>query len=325
MSPATTRGRDGAQGRISPEIRLDPRPVLARRDPTPKSKRLPVMASPAQIAANQDVTRGAQHGPVHAEHRGDPLQRPQARPLRPRTRHPPRRAAREEFDAERDAWFGDWQPITHTRAVLVERCAVAHWKLEAAARRSGSRRPGSPRRPRTSPTRSRPSGTTPSRGGCTCWRTCRPRRPTDSVATSAAWSGSSSSGGRSAGPRSRAGRRARTITTACSTCWATRPARSPRGSSRRRWRAPVPHPGRAASPATRRGPNLFHAWDEAAASPSPAPRSGSCCWPTTGPAETRARKSSERWPRPGRGSAASAASVRRSSARCGRSTGTMRS
>ena len=40
----------------------------------------------------------------------------------------------EEFDAERDAWFGDWQPITHTRAVLVERCAVANWKLRRAVR-----------------------------------------------------------------------------------------------------------------------------------------------------------------------------------------------
>ncbi len=45
----------------------------------------------------------------------------------------------EEFDAERDAWFGDWQPITHTRAVLVERCAVANWKLKRAVRVEAAR------------------------------------------------------------------------------------------------------------------------------------------------------------------------------------------
>jgi hypothetical protein len=29
-----------------------------------------------------------------------------------------------DFDAWRDGWFGDWRPMTHTRAVLVERADV---------------------------------------------------------------------------------------------------------------------------------------------------------------------------------------------------------
>ena len=42
--------------------------------------------------------------------------------------------SRDEFDAERDGWFGDWRPMTHTRAVLVERAAVASWRLRRAVR-----------------------------------------------------------------------------------------------------------------------------------------------------------------------------------------------
>ena len=45
----------------------------------------------------------------------------------------------EEFDAERDAWLDDWKPITHTRAVLAERCAVANWKLNRAVRVENAR------------------------------------------------------------------------------------------------------------------------------------------------------------------------------------------
>ena len=40
----------------------------------------------------------------------------------------------EEFDAERDAWFGDCKPITHIRAVLVERAVVASWRLRRCVR-----------------------------------------------------------------------------------------------------------------------------------------------------------------------------------------------
>ncbi len=42
--------------------------------------------------------------------------------------------SQESFDAVRDALYGDWQPITFTRALLVERMAVAHWKLMRATR-----------------------------------------------------------------------------------------------------------------------------------------------------------------------------------------------
>ena len=38
------------------------------------------------------------------------------------------------FEAEKQAWFDDWKPATHTRAVLVERAAVASWKLRRATR-----------------------------------------------------------------------------------------------------------------------------------------------------------------------------------------------
>ena len=38
------------------------------------------------------------------------------------------------FDAVRDALHGEWQPITFTRALLVERMAVAYWKLTRATR-----------------------------------------------------------------------------------------------------------------------------------------------------------------------------------------------
>ena len=42
--------------------------------------------------------------------------------------------SREEFDADRRAWFDDWRPLTHTRAVLVERAVIANWKLKRAGR-----------------------------------------------------------------------------------------------------------------------------------------------------------------------------------------------
>ncbi len=45
----------------------------------------------------------------------------------------------DEFDTWRDAWFGDWRPMTHTRAVLVERAAVASWKLQRATRSEAAR------------------------------------------------------------------------------------------------------------------------------------------------------------------------------------------
>ena len=46
---------------------------------------------------------------------------------------------RDEFDAWRNAWFGDWRPMTHTRAVLVERAAVASWRLRRAVRSEAAR------------------------------------------------------------------------------------------------------------------------------------------------------------------------------------------
>jgi hypothetical protein len=36
------------------------------------------------------------------------------------------------FRAELDAWFDDWGPRSHTRAVLVRRAAVASWRLDRA-------------------------------------------------------------------------------------------------------------------------------------------------------------------------------------------------
>ncbi len=38
------------------------------------------------------------------------------------------------FEAERRAWIDDWNPISHTRAVLVERAAVASWRLRRAVK-----------------------------------------------------------------------------------------------------------------------------------------------------------------------------------------------
>ena len=38
------------------------------------------------------------------------------------------------FEAERQAWLDDWNPPSHTRAVLVERAAIASWKLRRASR-----------------------------------------------------------------------------------------------------------------------------------------------------------------------------------------------
>src|SRR5947209_8537378 len=38
------------------------------------------------------------------------------------------------FEAERRAWIDDWRPRSHTRAVLVERAAVASWRLRRATR-----------------------------------------------------------------------------------------------------------------------------------------------------------------------------------------------
>lgn len=38
------------------------------------------------------------------------------------------------FRAEVAAWFDDWKPTTHTRAVLVERAAVAAWRLRRCVR-----------------------------------------------------------------------------------------------------------------------------------------------------------------------------------------------
>ena len=39
-----------------------------------------------------------------------------------------------QFEAEKQAWFHDWKPASHTRAVLVERAAVASWRLRRAVK-----------------------------------------------------------------------------------------------------------------------------------------------------------------------------------------------
>ena len=39
-----------------------------------------------------------------------------------------------EYDAELGGWRGDWKPITHTRAVLVELAAVATWRVRRSIR-----------------------------------------------------------------------------------------------------------------------------------------------------------------------------------------------
>ncbi len=39
-----------------------------------------------------------------------------------------------EVQAELDGWRGDWQPLTHTRAVLVDLAAVATWRLRRSIR-----------------------------------------------------------------------------------------------------------------------------------------------------------------------------------------------
>ncbi len=44
----------------------------------------------------------------------------------------------EACEAERRGWVDDWGPLTHTRAVLVERAFVASWKLRRATRVEGT-------------------------------------------------------------------------------------------------------------------------------------------------------------------------------------------
>jgi hypothetical protein len=44
-----------------------------------------------------------------------------------------------EFEAEKQAWFDDWRPMSHTRAVLVERAAAASWRLRRAVRDEAAR------------------------------------------------------------------------------------------------------------------------------------------------------------------------------------------
>ena len=45
-----------------------------------------------------------------------------------------------EFEAELQAWLDDWRPRSHTRAVLVERAAVASWRLRRAVRSEAAHR-----------------------------------------------------------------------------------------------------------------------------------------------------------------------------------------
>jgi hypothetical protein len=95
------------------------------------------MATPKQIAANQ---RNAQKSTG-----------PKSRPGKDKTRfnglkHGLRAEqvvlpgeSDAEFQAERQAWFDDWRPQSHTRAVLVERAAVASWRLRRSVRVESAR------------------------------------------------------------------------------------------------------------------------------------------------------------------------------------------
>src|SRR6201990_1459834 len=47
--------------------------------------------------------------------------------------------SREEFEAEIAGWFDDWRPRPRARAALVERAAVATWKLRRAVRVEGAK------------------------------------------------------------------------------------------------------------------------------------------------------------------------------------------
>src|SRR5438445_12330143 len=43
------------------------------------------------------------------------------------------------FEAECAAWAADWQPKSHTRAILVERAAAASWRLRRCVRVEAAR------------------------------------------------------------------------------------------------------------------------------------------------------------------------------------------
>ena len=43
------------------------------------------------------------------------------------------------FEAEQSAWAADWQPRSHTRAILVERAAITSWRLRRCVRLEGTR------------------------------------------------------------------------------------------------------------------------------------------------------------------------------------------
>src|SRR6185437_8690496 len=97
------------------------------RDP-PQNKD-PKMASPEQIAANrrnaqkstgpkdtsQTRFNGMKHG-LCSPHVALPGEDP------------------AQFDAWRGALHGEWQPVTFTRALLVDRMAIAAWKMTRATR-----------------------------------------------------------------------------------------------------------------------------------------------------------------------------------------------
>jgi hypothetical protein len=92
------------------------------------------MASPEQIRANQnnsrrstgprDTTRTRFNGLKHGL-RAEQVVLPGEDPA--------------EFEAEKQAWFDDWEPQSHTRAVLVERAALASWRLRRCARTEAAR------------------------------------------------------------------------------------------------------------------------------------------------------------------------------------------
>ena len=174
------------------------------------------------------------------------------------------------FEAEKQAWFDDWKPATHTRAVLVERAAVASWKLRRATRVEAARLYETAadaahefdlaQRERIEAALHRlPSepGSSLARLRCDAAGLDRLIGLWEELAEAAVRPGGWTPG--------------RTTTTGCSTCWATPPA-----PSRRTWRSPGPrsHLLAGADPAAAAGLRAFCARADRRASPGAVERSG---------------------------------------------------
>jgi hypothetical protein len=110
------------------------RDVARQADETTHVPGARLMATPAQIAANcrnakkstgpKDTTRTRFNGLKHGL-RAEQIVLPGEDPA--------------EFEAEKQAFLDDWEPQSHTRAVLVERAALASWRLRRCARVEAAR------------------------------------------------------------------------------------------------------------------------------------------------------------------------------------------